>query len=347
MKNEIPLYMNNPVGKFLNYILFDDFSFNEKNISQINFDEMIKKSSEYLLLPAIYSNIKKKKIEKLFPYQLIEYLNYIFELNYSRNENLISEIRFLSKKLNDNSIDHVFIKGASSIPSNLYSNIGERMVGDIDFLFEDSKTSLLKKLLTELNYKDIIDHGFFEKRHLTRKTSENKVFAVEAHTKLFDINTKLIDTNKLLKNKTIINGVNVPSFDDQYKINILNHQLNNYGSFLLSFDYRTYYDCHLQIKKFKINTKEIQNEIINKFYLVSKIQNVKIKHKFEIKNDKLISNRLKIRKKNILLSKIDKFIFFDSHIFLGIVNMLPKKIYKLIISREYRYYLLKKIKNQV
>ena len=86
------------------------------------------------MLPALYSNAKKKNLLKFFPEDLNSFLKKIFEENTRRNIILTKELNELSKILAKNNISHLFVKGAYNIKTNLYDNLGERMVGDIDFL---------------------------------------------------------------------------------------------------------------------------------------------------------------------------------------------------------------------
>ena len=62
------------------------------------------------------------------------YLKEIYEINRNRNEILLNEINEINEIFYKNNIDFVFLKGAANISCNLYNDIGERMVGDIDLL---------------------------------------------------------------------------------------------------------------------------------------------------------------------------------------------------------------------
>ena len=84
-------------------------------------------ASSHLVLPALYFNLKKKKIINEIPNKLKIYLKKIFNINKERNKILIKEIKEISKILNDNDIEHIFLKGASHIISDLYDDIGERI----------------------------------------------------------------------------------------------------------------------------------------------------------------------------------------------------------------------------
>ena len=62
----------NPNEKFIIDLIF---SKNKLDIKDIDFDEIVKIGSSHLILPLIYSKIKKKKISSLFPLDLMKYFN--------------------------------------------------------------------------------------------------------------------------------------------------------------------------------------------------------------------------------------------------------------------------------
>ena len=105
---------------FLIEILFKKKKSMKVNYNSINYESIVKIASSHLMLPSLYLNIKKKKYTNNFPKSLIKYLKEIYKLNYDRNKILIKEIKSLSKILNHNKIEHVFLKGSAHIISNIY-----------------------------------------------------------------------------------------------------------------------------------------------------------------------------------------------------------------------------------
>ena len=106
----------------------------------INFEKLITLASGNLMLPALFFNIQKKKVTYLFPEDFIEYIKNIFEINKARNKILLSEAKELSELLYKNNIKHIFLKGTALLLSNVFEDIGERMVTDIDFIIQDRKS---------------------------------------------------------------------------------------------------------------------------------------------------------------------------------------------------------------
>ena len=122
--------------KFLINILFKERKVIKKEIDfkNINYELLVKIASSHLMLPSLYVNLKNKGFIDLIPLELKMYLKEIFTINKKRNQVLLNEAKEISKKLINNDINHVFIKGTSYLFNNIYDDIGERMIGDIDFL---------------------------------------------------------------------------------------------------------------------------------------------------------------------------------------------------------------------
>ena len=62
-------------------------------------------------------------------------MEHITGLNRERNQQIITQATALNTLLLDHGITPIFLKGAANLITGLYSDIAERMVGDIDFIF--------------------------------------------------------------------------------------------------------------------------------------------------------------------------------------------------------------------
>ena len=103
-------------------------------LNEVNLENLIKISSRHLIIPLIHYKIIEKKY--ILDRDFIEYTKKIFELNKERNTYIKNQIVELEKIFKKNKLKHVFIKGAKYIKNKIYDDIGIRMLGDIDFLFE-------------------------------------------------------------------------------------------------------------------------------------------------------------------------------------------------------------------
>ena len=133
--------------KFLVNILYRPESeiLNGVDINNINFEKLITLTSGHLMLPALFFNIQKKKAAYLFPEDFIDYIKNIFAINKARNEILLDEAKELSELLVEHNIKHFFLKGTALLLSNVFEDIGERMIGDIDFIIQGKDEEKIKK----------------------------------------------------------------------------------------------------------------------------------------------------------------------------------------------------------
>ena len=122
------------------------------DINNINFDDLIKLSSSHLMLPALFSNIDKKSLGHLFPEDFMEYIKNIYSINKARNVILLKEAKELSDLLYKNNINHIFLKGTALLLSDVFEDIGERMIGDIDFIIQHLDEGRIRNLLHKNNY---------------------------------------------------------------------------------------------------------------------------------------------------------------------------------------------------
>ena len=51
-----------------------------------------------------------------------------------------------------NNIKHIFLKGTALLLSNVFEDIGERMIGDIDFIIQGKDEEKIKKVLEKNKY---------------------------------------------------------------------------------------------------------------------------------------------------------------------------------------------------
>ena len=101
----------------------------------VEWDEVVKLSTAHFVFPALYCNLKRAYFLSYLPEDLVDYMKYITELNRERNEEIIAQAKELNTLLLEHHITPIFLKGTGNLLEGLYEDIGERMVGDIDFIF--------------------------------------------------------------------------------------------------------------------------------------------------------------------------------------------------------------------
>ncbi|MDB9760176.1 nucleotidyltransferase family protein [bacterium] len=139
-------------------------SLEEKNRDEIEFilkttdvdwDAVVKVSTAHYVFPTIYCNFKRANFLKYLSADLVDYMIHITNLNRDRNTQILQQVKDLNSLLLANKITPIFLKGTGNILEGLYEDIGERMVGDIDFLFSEKDflkaIDILKKKIIILN----------------------------------------------------------------------------------------------------------------------------------------------------------------------------------------------------
>lgn len=331
---------------FLINILFKerkDFE-QEIDLENIDYKLLVKIASRHLMLPSLYINLKNKCLIDLIPLDLKLYLKEIFIINKNRNQILLKEAEEISEKLIHNNINHVFIKSSSYLFNNIYYDIGERMVGDIDFLVSKEDYERTIKLFKKLNYKES-KYAFFNSRHYPRLINTKKMFALEVHYELLSSKFKEKLNSELVLNKRIYkkNKAYAPNNKHEILYNIYNFQINDKGSNKLSYSYRSIYDTFMLAKQFKFNLSKIKpDSYINNYFMIIKELKIPIIEFSKIKVKKLNLYRFRIKHLNKL--------FFNIYNFLINITektwLFPKQINEVLINKKYRKYLIKKIFNK-
>lgn len=329
--------------KFLINVLFNTRNKieEETNVELIDFDILVKITSEHLMLPSLYINLKNKNLLKVVPKELSTYLKEIYEINKNRNHNLLKEAKEISHQLIKNNINHAFLKGTSYIVNEIYEDLGERMIGDIDFIVAKNDFNRAIELIKKKNYKDKILPMTSYARHNERLINNKKTFAVEIHIKLIpEKHKEKLNPEVVLKNK-FFTDKKIYSLNNLHEIlyNIYNYQINDYGSHDLNYSYRSFYDTYLLVKKTKKNKLKIKlNKFINNYLLISKELKINYKIFPKTKEDNFNIYRFKLKKFSRLYFIIDQFTINS----IKKIERKRKHIVEFLINRKFREYTFKK-----
>ena len=244
------------------------------DINDVNFENLIKLASGHLMLPALFFNINKKNLSCLFPEDFIAYIKNIHAINKARNTLLLAEAKELSELLYKNNINHIFLKGTALLLSNVFEDIGERMMGDIDFIIQYKDEHKVEKILEKNNYfkVEIVNSMIKIPRHLARRVNKNKKIAIEPHLELLEYRNRWVFNSKELindfKNKT--KTIKTPS-----KIFLIDHcilgaQIRNHGFINSSYDHRSIYDVYKLDCKNSLRIKNIKKDIFVEHFFLTK-----------------------------------------------------------------------------
>jgi hypothetical protein len=233
----------------------------------LDWDAVIKVSTSHYVFPALYCNFKRADFLKYLPVDLVDYMKHITNLNRDRNRQIIEQAQELNILLLANSITPIFLKGTGNILEGLYEDIGERMVGDIDFLFSEKDYFKTIDVLKSDNYSkpDNQLNYFPGSRHYSRLVKQKNIAAVGIHKEVTikkyrcEFNCEMIS-----KDAQQINDFSMLSFENQLSLSIITSQINDYGFEFNRFSLRNAYDVFLLSKKVDIK------KVISKFTKLKK-----------------------------------------------------------------------------
>ena len=216
---------------------------------KVNWVEVVNVASSHLVLPLLYIRLKESDILQYLPEDLQTYLKEITDLNRRRNTLLLEELTVLNKFFAENNIQVIYLKGTAMLLKGLYSDVGERMIGDVDFLVAPDKMEYVASKLIEIGYKPLAqyDPGLFDlTKHYPRMVSPERNFALEIHKDVIQNfrKRKLVFAN-YDKDKVSKDSFFLPSVKHLIWHNVINTQLNDSGYLLSSLNLRQQYDLLL------------------------------------------------------------------------------------------------------
>ena len=319
--------------------------------NSIDWDSVVKVSTSHYVFPAVYCNLKRNNFLHYLPTDLVAYMKHITDLNRERNQQIINQAKEINELLLLNNITPIFLKGTGNLLEGLYEDIGERMVGDIDFIVSENNYHKTIDLVLKNKYSKADNSTKFlpASKHYPRLMKKGKIAAIEIHKELLLKKYSNEFNYSLIKNKTLIsNKITCMSYENQLCLSIFAKQINDYGIIFKNIALRNAYDAFILSKK--TNSKIISNkfnklklplnnflalcyEVFNKpdsLYYETSVETKKyIKTFYKLLSNKNYSkNHFKINSLKIFLTK-------RIHI-----------IYKSLFIREYRIWLFKKITNK-
>ena len=326
--------------KFLVEILFEQ-RLNSISVDNIDYNNIVRLFSSYLLLPALYLRIKKNNLRKFFPPDLYSYLKNIYEINLKRNKIFIEEVNNIKDIFAEKNLKILFIKSSSMYVENLSDKIGERMIGDIDFLVRKKDIDLVVNLLSLSGYNSNLRYKLWQTKHIPRMVGSNKLFAIEPHIELLIYRKRKNLCSKEFWEKSKKNHIYY-----QALVCILNSQINDYNHLFAKIDYRCINDIYNLEKysnKVLFNDLKKLNIYVKRFLIITNllgISNHKINYNFK---DKLYIKRLIFKKKIKVFRIIDNLICN----FIKFIPILSMQSVEFFVNRDYRKRTILKIKDKL
>ena len=250
-----------------------------------DWERVLQVSSEHLVLPALYVSLNRAKLLDVLPSDLQTYLEHITQLNRIRNQRNLEQASEINGLLNSHDIQPIFLKGTAHLLEGLYTDLGERMIGDIDFLVAPEKMVKTADLLVSQGYSAMSvysSENFVSTKHYPRMIHKDKVFAIEIHKDVIQkVSYRQLDYSQINAAKRNVKGYFLPSYTDLLLHNMMNTQLNDNGFILSSLNLRQKYDFILLsqfekpitvIKKFKHHHLSLISYLVKSAYLFDEVE---------------------------------------------------------------------------
>jgi len=223
-------------------------------------ENFVQLCSNHLIIPAIYLKLKAHDILAYLPKDFIQAFKEIYDLNYERNLQILKQIEDITTVLNKENIQPVFLKGSANLLDGVYSDVGERMIGDIDFLVSESDYLRTAAILEDQGYQhgEIYNFDFKNHKHYPTLCKEGEVAAIEIHwlpvrrEHAHQFNSKVV-----LSDKKIIEGkpeLYVPSDNHKLIHTFIHSQLEDRGHAYKQSSFRGFYDLYLLSKRVDVSS---------------------------------------------------------------------------------------------
>ena len=314
--------------------------------NNIDWDSAVKVSTAHYVFPALYCNLRRANFLHYLPEELVTYMEHITKLNRERNEEIIIQAKELNTLLLANNITPIFLKGTGNLLAEIYDDIAERMIGDIDFIFSKDDYPKAINIIRDFGYSEVNKHKYYFPgmgKHYRRLQKENNISAIEIHSEFLDIKKYLKEFNYSFvdKDSQIINGYKVLSYANKLNLSIIANQINDHGFEYKTMALRNAYDVFLLSKKTNakaaVNALDKLSNPLNcflaacheVFYYAQSLEynkTIKTNLYLSVYNNQLINpKRIKIQSKYNKIYELIKVFFYI--------------IYKSISNKEYRVWL--------
>jgi len=252
----------------LNETGFDEIFRNKIISNEEDFLRFIHISSNHLILPAVFRRLKNKGFSDYLPDELAEHLNELLQINIERNNEILKQIEEISQHLGDAGIKPVFMKGTALMLDNLYVDISDRMIGDIDFLVRDEDFLPAVEIAFKLGYKTDIevydeiktlkDYPRLFREDVPADLEIHRLPVIPRYADWFRPEM-VFNEKKPIPDKT---NCYVPSYKHKLIQNFIHSQLSNKGHKIRLVSLRDLYDCHLLLKR--VHKNDVLKEVKEK-----------------------------------------------------------------------------------
>jgi len=340
-------------------MLDEDPAFSHVIIDKITADtidwmKFVTLCSNHLILPSIYLKFLSHDLLKYLPEELAEHLKDIYDLNLTRNNQILKQLKEITVRLNCDNIYPIFLKGTGNLLDHLYADNGERIIGDIDFLVPKKNYLRTAKLLEEDGYSPVtLFYCEVENlKHYPRISKPGYPAVLEIHqlpvSEKFQswFNPGMIEKDK--KPVKSLPGSYVLSNNHNIILNFIHGQLDHEGYLYGIVSFRDLYDLYLLSKRtpltLTINNIKARKQAVAYFAFAGKAFG--LNEKFFPETN--LSAWLFAKKHDLNHNSVFFYHSFRSIVYLTnrILIGIPRQIIQSIYSKEVRKSVIDRLSNR-
>ncbi len=322
--------------------------------NKIPLENLIKLCDRNYIIPAIYLKLERHNLLSYFPDEYAGLLEHIYVLNKQRNQLILEQINQINQVLKKENILPVYLKGTAHLLDNLYSDTGERMMGDIDFLVSKKdffKTAgLLLKMGYEKQYElydnisNFIHYPPLYHASVPANVEIHRLPVVPEFAAQFSTDLVFSEKKKIRQKENCY----VPSDTHKITHNFIHSQLSHRGYLYKSNSLRDLYDLYLLFLRRNsatfpaLHCHKHRNKMRGYFAFATQVFHSNKTEKKCLTQD---ANR-HVYICNLLLKYplLKETLKQALDLFQTLLRHYPKRIKKLILQKKYRKYLLNKKK---
>lgn len=221
----------------------------------IDWIRFVETCSNNFVLPLVFLKFRDNGVLEHIPEELQEHLSSIYQANLQRNKEILRQIQSTTALLNKHNISPMYLKGAGNLIDGVYSDLGERMMGDIDILVDENDYLTSAEIMRNAGYSSYVDLEKVDVNHITHYPPlyhPDFVCDIEIHRSLTGYscsswyNPEIVNSER----QTVRNlaGCYVQSYNHKIIHNFIHGQLAHKGYLYGWVSLRDIYDLYIFAK---------------------------------------------------------------------------------------------------
>ena len=219
----------------------------------IRWEWLVEAASDYLLCPALYWALNRKRLLSCIPDDLRSYLSTMHQLNGDRNAHIMALAAEAVRHLNDVDVEPVLLKGTANLFTGIYPDPAIRVLCDVDLLVPREKVGDCVRRLRSAGYSPTMDPGlpvWKSMHHCVPLLKSGDCARIELHQDpTADCYGSILDAESVLRDSSPLaigeaRG-RVPSAAHRIIHNVVHTQLQDQNYFMGAISLRQLFDLIL------------------------------------------------------------------------------------------------------